>query len=704
MVSHKRFPTGGQYQEAVQHAERYFSDPELRSASFERMAMGLPKMISGNFASVFPMTAKSGRSYAVKCFTREVPHQLQRYQIIGEQLTQRGPWWATDFQFLKDGVRVENEWYPILRMNWVSGRTLVPWITDHIIDPRALAGLAEKFDQLVADLADAGMAHGDLQEGNLLVTESGKLHLVDYDGMYVPGLAGLPAGEVGHPDYQPQNRSQADYGPAMDRFSAWLISLSLRILVVAPELWDQLNPGRDDYLLLNRNDLANLSSSPRFSTLISHQNAEVRRLARLAGDILPLPLAAIPELAVPSVVRVPPPVPGAIPRAGPIPDWMKGRITEQPGSPLQGGAAPYATEGEQLDVVPARPVVWLVRAVILVPLLALAGTFLGWQFGLLVLILTSSLAAIFLWVVYRRDSLTRAHLELRKSRRAAALDVTRAAKKITHAEKEAAKVERAVQAISSQQTKKRTAVQANFSRRQQAASKRVDPIDRQLAQLASSRQKEMNRRLQQLRANHVNAHLSRALLDGSQISGVGAQLAGKLRACGIRSAADFSGISYMTNGGSTIVYFRRTSGGRVHVPGIGEVKARRIEQWRQVRLSQAVATQPIALTAAEQQTIDSQFANQARHLEEERAHIGQLIAVEINTIQQELNAALSDVDKHYETERAAAARGKMDSENHLRRAHGDHLSAQQELLAWNDQLNRMQKHSFSRFVKVAVRG
>ena len=144
MVSHKRFPTGGQYQEAVQHAERYFSDPDLRSASFERMAMGLPKMISGNFASVFPMTAKSGQRYAVKCFTREVPHQLRRYQIIGEQLSQKRPWWATDFKFLKDGVQVENQWYPILRMNWVSGRTLVPWISDHISDSRALAGLTEK--------------------------------------------------------------------------------------------------------------------------------------------------------------------------------------------------------------------------------------------------------------------------------------------------------------------------------------------------------------------------------------------------------------------------------------------------------------------------------------------------------------------------------------------------------------------------------
>ena len=43
--------------------------------------MGLPKMISGNFASVFPMTSAAGHKYAVKCFTRHVSHQLERYKL-----------------------------------------------------------------------------------------------------------------------------------------------------------------------------------------------------------------------------------------------------------------------------------------------------------------------------------------------------------------------------------------------------------------------------------------------------------------------------------------------------------------------------------------------------------------------------------------------------------------------------------------------
>ena len=300
MTKLQGLPTGFKYQEAVQHPEWCFSDPDLKSASFERMPMGLPKMISGNFASVFPMTSAAGHKYAVKCFTRHESHQLERYKRISAQLGKLKPWWATDFQFVPEGIHVDGARYPILRMNWVQGLTLTRWVSDNVHKPAAVANLSRRFDELVRDLAASGMAHGDLQAGNLLVADDGRLHLVDYDGMYVPGLDGLPPDEVGHPDYQPPGRSQHDYGPAMDRFSAWLISLSLKILAAAPELWDQLNPAHDEYLLLNRNDLRDLSSSPRLSALCSHHDADVRRSAQIMRQILSLPVTAIPALAAPA--------------------------------------------------------------------------------------------------------------------------------------------------------------------------------------------------------------------------------------------------------------------------------------------------------------------------------------------------------------------------------------------------------------------
>jgi hypothetical protein len=67
------------------------------------------------------------------------------------------------------------------------------------------------------------MAHADLQHGNVLLVPTGNalaLRLIDYDGMYVPALAGQRSGELGHPAYQhPQRLREGTYNAEVDRFS-----------------------------------------------------------------------------------------------------------------------------------------------------------------------------------------------------------------------------------------------------------------------------------------------------------------------------------------------------------------------------------------------------------------------------------------------------------------------------------------------------
>jgi len=704
MTALRGFPTGFQYQEAVQHPERCFSDPDLRSASFERMAMGLPKMISGNFASVFPMTSAAGHQYAVKCFTREVSHQLQRYMSIGAYLSKLQPWWATDFQFIPDGIQVEASRYPILRMNWVSGLTLVRWISNNINRPAAIADLARRFDDMIRDLASASMAHGDLQAGNLLVADNGTLHLVDYDGMYVPGLDGLPAGEVGHPDYQPPGRSLSDYGPAMDRFSAWLISLSLKILAADPGLWDQLNPAHDEYLLLSRSDLLDLRSSPRFSVLSSHRNAEIRRLANVARDILTLPLAAIPTLAVPSPTEVPARTFAPKAEVSGIPGWMRSHISSPGDSPDQSNALSPGRQGHRHIDMPKKWHSWFVRALAALPLIAVADVAWDWRASLVVLVSTSFLVTISLWWLYRRNPLTRTHLELRRTRRRAVSGVSRATRDISQVKKEMARVERTEQRLAHQHAKKQASLQADFDRRRRRTSHEIESIDRRLAQLDSRRQRKIGQSLKKLQQNYVRTRLSQTVIDANQVPGVGAQLVANLRSIGIRSAADFAGISYMKNGRFTTAYFQLASGGRRHVPGIGEVKARRIEQWRQAQVANAVRLQPSALPPAELHAIDAQFAAEGQQLKEERARLTGQIADNIAVIQRELDAALTDANKQHKTELIPLAQHKAELSAKLGQAHSGNLGAQQQLLDCDNRLAAARQPTFSRFVSAAIRG
>ena len=707
MAAAHRFPTGGEYQEAVQHPDRCFSDPDLRSATFERGFLGLPKLISGNFASVFPMTTISGHRYAVKCFTREVPHQLQRYMIIGRRLKELRPWWATDFQFLPDGIQVDagrdTGRYPILRMDWVSGLTLTRWIDKNIDKPVALGRLAQRFDELINDLAASGIAHGDLQDGNLLVADDGRLHLVDYDGMYVPGLDGLPAGEVGHPDYQPPGRSQADYGPAMDRFSAWLISLSLKMLAADPALWD---PGHDEYLLLNRSDLADVRSSPRLSALASHRNAEVRSLAAMARDILALPLTSMPAPAVASRPAHSGQAAARTPAAGGIPDWMRSHIPEPASTPARSGPATTPAEPAQPQRADssARSRAGLVRLLAALPLVAAAGCVWSLSAGVAGTTAAIALVTMIMWAVYRRDPVIRAFTELRRARSQAASGVRRAAEEIAGVQKHRARVERTARRLAGQHTKKRAAVQAAFDRKLRRVARRQEPIDRQLARLKSSKQREIGQRLIKLQQDYVKAWLSRVAIDAYQIPGVGMQLVARLSAAGIRAAADFSGIRYSQGGGTGIVYFRLASGKLVHVPGIGEVKARRIDQWRQDQAARAARRQPSALPAADLRVIDAQFASQERQLQDERTRVTQQIADQVTAIKQELAAALAAADTKQRTEQIPIDRRRTELAVELGHAHSGRHAAQQELRDWDNRLAAARGPSFGRFVGTALRG
>jgi hypothetical protein len=638
------------------------------------------------------MTTNSGRRYAVKCFTREVPNQLERYRLIGAYLNKLKPWWATDFQFIADGIQVGGQQYPILRMNWVSGVTLTAWISKNIYHPASMKRLYESFGELVSYLASTNMAHGDLQDGNLLISDSGRLHLVDYDGMYVPGLEGLPASELGHPDYQPSSRSQADYGPAMDRFSAWLIALSLGMLAADPGLWSQLNPGPDDYLLLNRTDLTDLASSRRYAILKSHSNAEVRRLAGIARDILPLPLTSMPPLAVPSVTTTPA---AGTTGTGRMPDWMQSHISRPAGSPRHSATPSPAPHADLNGGGPPAPsLTWLVRALAALPLVAIGSVIWNMQVGLTAVVTVSVVVTVALLGLYRRDPAVRMRAGLRRSRAQAISGVKQAKREIARAAKESKDVEHSVGKLAAQYSRKQEALKTASDRKLRNITHSQEAIDRQLATLGTRKQREISKRLTRLQQEYVTAHLARVVIDSNLVSGIGAQLVANLAKAGIRTAADFSGIGYTSGGGSPKVYFRLASGRMAHVPGIGDIKAQRMEQWRQGQIAGAIRRQPTVLPGPELQAINGQFGLEERNLQAERIRVTQQIAADVTTVKSELAAALDAAAKQQQTEQAPIDQRRTEVATRLGRAHADHLAAEQLLLNWDGQLASVPRQAF----------
>jgi hypothetical protein len=285
------WPTPQEYNEAIQHPGLCFEDVELRSGMPDLTPLGLPRPITGNFASVYRVRASG--DWAVRCFFREFADSGERYAAISAHLAAARLPHMVGFEYLQRGIRVGGTWFPVLKMQWVEGALLGDFVAQHRHDAAVIRDLANRWLEMLNRLEGRSIAHGDLQHGNVLVV-GGTLRLVDYDGMYVPALGGRISHELGHPNYQHPLRTGIHFGAGLDRFSGWIIYLSLLALQRSPDLWDDLSAG-DECLLFRRFDF----EAPDRSATIARLRAEsgLRPIAEQVERLLALPPLHLPPVA-----------------------------------------------------------------------------------------------------------------------------------------------------------------------------------------------------------------------------------------------------------------------------------------------------------------------------------------------------------------------------------------------------------------------
>jgi hypothetical protein len=179
-------------------------------------------------------------------------------------------------------------------MEWVEGEPLIAYVEKNLSNPSALFSLALRLADMTNALKNAGIAHGDLQHGNVLVV-NGQFRLVDYDAMYVPGLAGRTSPEKGQRNYQHPQRSELDYDVNLDNFSSWVIYVSLIALAVEPQLWKQFRGG-DDCLIFRQSDFEDPEKSALLKLLERSSDQRLRSLAVFFSSILDLGPGNVPAL------------------------------------------------------------------------------------------------------------------------------------------------------------------------------------------------------------------------------------------------------------------------------------------------------------------------------------------------------------------------------------------------------------------------
>ena len=256
-------PTVDQYNDAVQTPRIAFTDSDLRGAQANTNAFGIPQALGGGFALTYTFTGAAGQKWAVRCFHKAVAGLGDRYAHIHQTLNRlRSPYFV-DFAYQPEGIRVNGAVYPIVKMAWVDGETLGSHLDRVYHDKSRILTLRQQFRQLEGFLRGQQIAHGDLQNGNVMVGRD--VRLIDYDGLYVPNLPTGRGTELGHKHFQHPRRQASDHGPALDRFAFISIDLALSAVAEQPALFKQFSNGEN--ILFTANDYIDPDGSPVFQAL-----------------------------------------------------------------------------------------------------------------------------------------------------------------------------------------------------------------------------------------------------------------------------------------------------------------------------------------------------------------------------------------------------------------------------------------------------
>ena len=263
-------PTIPSIRTSVENKSVLILDEHAKKGTFKRDARGRLIAYTGGFSVVFPYEASDGTKWAFRCWHSDINNTQRRYELISEAIQKAHLAFLCDFDYVEKGINVEGTIYPTTRMRWIEGITIKEYICKYKQSKDKLISLAENFLAMTQALHEQSLAHGDLQHGNILVTNDHQLYLVDYDSFYCPKLKGEEDTVTGLPDYQhPARKSNKSVSEKLDYFSELIIYLSILSIAEAPSLVEKYKVEDADRLLFAKEDFDDITKSQIYKDIQS---------------------------------------------------------------------------------------------------------------------------------------------------------------------------------------------------------------------------------------------------------------------------------------------------------------------------------------------------------------------------------------------------------------------------------------------------
>jgi len=249
-------PSNSDYVTIAKNMKIFIKDDYLKDGK------AIPKGASllsytGGFSKVFPVNIGTNK-IALRFWTKEIDELTERYREIDSYLKKKKLPYFVGFHYIEDKLEWEGIKYPFIYMDWVTGLSLESYINENISHRYRIKKLAEHFFNMVKTLHQHNIAHGDLQDENILVIDNGSdigLKLIDYDTLYVPNLKNFNIDIMGVEAYQHPNKNNIKkLSEKIDYFSELVIYLSLLAYSEDSSLWDAKAKRQ---LLFNEKDFQN---------------------------------------------------------------------------------------------------------------------------------------------------------------------------------------------------------------------------------------------------------------------------------------------------------------------------------------------------------------------------------------------------------------------------------------------------------------
>ena len=258
-------------------------DDVIQRGKFENAARGVI-YYTGGFTVVFPVDI-NGHKWAFRCWHTEMGNVRERFKKVSDYINSLNSPYFGNFYYCDEGLIVDGKIFPTTRMDWIKGETINQYIYRNANNKDKLLALADEFLSMIDFLHTNNIAHGDLQHGNIIVTDSGKIKLVDYDSLFVPGLENANDIITGKAEFQhPKRRNNLKSSAKLDYFSELVIYLSIIAIAHDPSLIDKFSI--EDSLLFQSNDWNSFEDSEIYLSLKTISNDDVTILLEILNSYL----------------------------------------------------------------------------------------------------------------------------------------------------------------------------------------------------------------------------------------------------------------------------------------------------------------------------------------------------------------------------------------------------------------------------------